>query len=183
MHPYTVVHGDATWSTAYNNMVTVVSLLPFGVKYFSVFRCFARCVTYYVHPRVSFFLFFPTLGQGGGAWLRTCVFFVFSLAWRKCYTWAHAWPLLLPIIFVYYSPGDKAQKVIPGGSKTNESFWKSQNSVKKWILRFPPFVFTTALVIERKKLSPEARKQTRASESPKITSTNQFYASHHACLL
>ena len=29
-------------------------------------------------------------------------------------------------------------------------------------------------MVERKKLSPEARKQTRASESPKITSTNQF---------
>ena len=94
-----------------------------------------------------FLLFFPTLGQGGGAWLRTCVFFVFSLAWRKCYTWAHAWPLLLPIIFVYYSPGDKAQKVIPGGSKTNESFWKSQNNIKKSILRFPSFMFTIALVI------------------------------------
>ena len=90
--------------------------------------------------------------------------------------------LTLPIIFVYYSPGDKAQKVIPGGSKTNESFWKSRNNVKKIILRFPPFVFTTALVIERKKLSPEARKQTRASESLKITSKNQFYVTHHFCL-
>ena len=91
--------------------------------------------------------------------------------------------LTLPIISVYYSPGDKAQKVIPGGSKTNESFWKSQNSVKKWILRFPPFVFTTALVIERKKLSPEARKQTRASESLKITSKHHFHVSQHFCLL
>ena len=27
-----------------------------------------------------------------------------------------------PIIFVHYSPGDRAQKVIPGGAKTNESF-------------------------------------------------------------
>ena len=91
--------------------------------------------------------------------------------------------LTLPIIFVYYSPGDKAQKVIPGGSKTNESFWTSRNNVKKWILRFPPFVFTTALVIESKKLSPEARKRTRASESLKITSKNQFYVTHHFCLL
>ena len=33
--------------------------------------------------------------------------------------------------FVYYSPGDRAQKVIPGGAKTNESFWKFQNDVKK----------------------------------------------------
>ena len=42
-------------------------------------------------------------------------------------------------IFVYYSPGDRAQKVIPRGAKTNESFWKSQNNVKKSILRFPTF--------------------------------------------
>ena len=90
--------------------------------------------------------------------------------------------LTLPIIFVYCSAGDKAQKVIPGGSKRNDSFWKSQNSVKKWILRLPPFVFTTALVIERKKLSPEAQKQTRASESLKITSKNQLYVTHHFCL-
>ena len=41
--------------------------------------------------------------------------------------------------FVYYSPGDRAQKVIPGGAKTNESFWKSQNKVKKSILR--PIIF------------------------------------------
>ena len=85
--------------------------------------------------------------------------------------------------FVYYSPGDRAQKVIPGGAKKNESLWKSQNNVKTSILRFPIFLFTIALVIERKKLSPEARKQTRASESLKITSKNQFYVSHHSCLL
>ena len=36
-----------------------------------------------------------------------------------------------------------------------------------------------ALVIERKKLSPEARKKTRASESLEITSKIQFYVSHH----
>ena len=59
--------------------------------------------------------------------------------------------------FVYYSPGDRAQKVIPGGAKTNESLWKSQNNVKQIILRFPTFLFTIALVIERKKLFPEAR--------------------------
>ena len=76
--------------------------------------------------------------------------------------------------FVYCSPGDRAQKVIPGGVKTNESFWKSQNNIKKTILRFPSFLLTIALVIERKKLSPEARKQTRASESLKITSKNNF---------
>ena len=46
-----------------------------------------------------------------------------------------------PIICVYYSPGDRAQKVIPGGAKTNESFWKSQNNVKKSILRFPSYVY------------------------------------------
>ena len=72
--------------------------------------------------------------------------------------------------FVYYSPGDRAQKVIPGGTKTNESLRKSQINVKKTILRFSIFLFTIALVIERKKLSPEAQKQTRASESPKTTS-------------
>ena len=44
-----------------------------------------------------------------------------------------------PIIFVYYSPGDRAQTVIPGGAKTNESFWQPQNDVKKSILRFPFF--------------------------------------------
>ena len=59
----------------------------------------------------------------------------------------------VPIIYVYDRPGDRAQKVIPGGAKTNESFWKSQNDVKKSILRFPSFVFTKALVIERKKIS------------------------------
>ena len=84
---------------------------------------------------------------------------------------------------VYYSPGDRAQKVIPGGAKTNESFWKFQNDVKKSIFRFPLFLPALALVIERKKLSPEARKQTRASESLKITSKNKFYVSHHLCLL
>ena len=72
--------------------------------------------------------------------------------------------------FVYYSPGDRARKVIPGGAKTNESFWKFQNDVKKSIFRLPLYLSTVALVIERKKLSPEARKQTRASESLKITS-------------
>ena len=80
------------------------------------------------------------------------------------------------------SPGDRAQKVIPGGAKTNESFWQFQNHVKKSILRFPTFLFTIALVIERKKLSPEARKKTRASESLKITSKNQFYVSQHFCI-
>merc|ERR1712167_386890 len=85
--------------------------------------------------------------------------------------------------FCYYSPGDRAQKVIPGGAKKNESFGKSQNNVKKSILRFPTFLFNIALVIERKKLSPEARKKTRASESLKMTSKNQFYVSHHFCLL
>ena len=79
-----------------------------------------------------------------------------------------------PIIFIYYSPGDRAQKVITGGAKTNESFWKSQINVKKSILRFPSFLFTIALVIERKKWSPEARKQTRASESLKTTSKINF---------
>ena len=80
---------------------------------------------------------------------------------------------------VYYSPGDRAQKVIPGGAKTNESFWKSQNNIKKSILRFPTFLFTIDLVIERKKLSLETRKKTKASESLKMTSKNQVYVSHH----
>ena len=88
------------------------------------------------------------------------------------------WSQMIPN-FVYCSPGDRAQKVIPGGAKKNESLWKSQNNIKKSILRFPSFLLTIALVIERKKLSPEARKQTRASESPKITSKNQFYVSQH----
>ena len=39
--------------------------------------------------------------------------------------------------FVYYSPGDRAQKVIPGGAKTNESFCKSQNDVEKLKFSFP----------------------------------------------
>ena len=38
---------------------------------------------------------------------------------------------------VYYSPGDRAQKIIPGGARTNESFWKFQNDVEKSIIRFP----------------------------------------------
>ena len=87
------------------------------------------------------------------------------------------------LICVYYTPGDRAQKVIPGGAKTNESLWKSQNNVKKSILLFPTLMFAIALVIARKKLSPEARKQSRACESLKITSKNQFYVSHHSCLL
>ena len=44
---------------------------------------------------------------------------------------------------------------------------------------FPNILFTIALVIERKKLSPEARKQTSASESFKITSKNRFYVCRH----
>ena len=87
------------------------------------------------------------------------------------------------LICVYHTPGDRAQKVFPGGANTNESLRKSQNNNKKTILRFPTFLFTIALVIERKKLSPEARKQTRASESLKITTKNQFYVSQHFCLL
>ena len=53
-------------------------------------------------------------------------------------TWASESPnkrqknnFTFPSIFVNYSPGDRAQKVIPGGAKKNESFWKSQNNVKK----------------------------------------------------
>ena len=97
----------------------------------------------------------------------------------KVSTWRRKIDFTFPIIFVYYSPGDRAQKVRTRGAKTNESFWNSQNDVKKSILHFPLFLFTIALVIERKKLSPEARKQTRASESLKITSKSQFYVSHH----
>ena len=37
------------------------------------------------------------------------------------------------------------------------------------MLRFPTFLFTIALVVERKQISPEARKPTRASERLKIT--------------
>ena len=90
-------------------------------------------------------------------------------------------PKMIPK-FVYYSPGDRAQKVIPGGAKTNESFRKSKKDVEKSILRFPSLLCTIALVIERKQLSPEARKQTRASESLKITPKAQLYVSHHLCL-
>ena len=91
-------------------------------------------------------------------------------------------PKMIPK-FVYYRSGDRAQKVIPGGTKTNESLRKSQINVNKSILRFPTFLCAIALVIERKKLSPEARKKTRASESLKITFKNKFYVSHHFCLL
>ena len=98
-------------------------------------------------------------------------------------TWSQNDPKMIPSV-CYYSPGDRAQKVIPGGAKKkNGSLWKSQNNVKKSILRFPTFWFTIALVIERKTLSPEARKQTRASGSLNMTSNNQFYVSHHFCLL
>ena len=95
----------------------------------------------------------------------------------KVSKWRQKINFTFPIIFVYYSPGEGAQKVIPRGAKTNESFWKSQNNNNKPILRFPTFLFTIALVIERKMLSREARKQTRASESFKTTSKNQFYVS------
>ena len=40
-----------------------------------------------------------------------------------------------------------------------------------------------ALVIERQQLALEARKQTRASESLKMTSKSQLYVSHHFCSL
>ena len=106
---------------------------------------------------------------------------------RMITTWSQNDFKMIPQ-FLYYGPGDRPQKVIPGGAKTNESLWKSQHNVKKSILRFPTslytislfptFLYTIALVIERKKLSPEARKKTRASESLKITSKNQFYVSH-----
>ena len=43
------------------------------------------------------------------------------------------------------------------------------------ILHFPSFSFNIALVIERKHSSPEPRKQTRASDSFKMTSKKQFY--------
>ena len=68
---------------------------------------------------------------------------------KWCPNWSLIDPIIytFPMIFVNYSPGDRAQKVIPGGAKTNESFWKSQNNVKKSILRFPSFMFTIALVI------------------------------------
>ena len=60
--------------------------------------------------------------------------------------WSQNYPKMIPNLsqndfkmipkLVYYSPGDRAQKVIPGGAKTNESFWKYQNNVKQSILRF-----------------------------------------------
>ena len=34
---------------------------------------------------------------------------------------------------------ERAQKVIPGGAKTNENFWKCQDEVQKSILCFPSF--------------------------------------------
>ena len=48
---------------------------------------------------------------------------------------------------------------------------------------FPSFLFTIALVIDRKKLAPEAREQTSASESLKMTSKSRLYVSHQFCLL
>ena len=39
--------------------------------------------------------------------------------------WYQNDPKMIPIFF-YDSPGDRAQKVIPGGAKTNENFWKPQ---------------------------------------------------------
>ena len=60
--------------------------------------------------------------------------------------WTQNHPKMIPT-FCYYSPGDRAQKVIPGGAKTNESLWRSQNNVKKSTLRFPSFMFAIALVI------------------------------------
>ena len=60
-------------------------------------------------------------------------------------------------------------KMIPKLSQSD------QKQIPKWFQN----VFTIALVIERKKLSPEARKQTRASESLKIRSKNKFYVSQH----
>ena len=81
----------------------------------------------------------------------------------------------------FLTPGDRAQKVIPEARKQTRASESLKITLKK--IRFPYFLFTTALVIERKKLSPEARKQTRASESLKITSKKQFCVSHHLCLL
>ena len=51
------------------------------------------------------------------------------------------------------------------------------------LLFFPSFLFIIALVIKRKQLSPEARKQTRASESLKVMSKVHCYVSQHFCLL
>ena len=95
-------------------------------------------------------------------------------------TWSQSDPHIIPNWSQHnpkMSPGDRAQKVIPGGAKTNESFWKSQKNVKKTIVCFPSFLLTTALVIKGQKLSPEAQTKTRASESLKITSKNKFYVS------
>ena len=78
---------------------------------------------------------------------------------------------------VYYSPGDRAQKLSPEARKQTRASESLKTKSKKTILRFPTFLFTISLVIERKKLSPEARKQTRASESLKIRSNNQFCVS------
>ena len=58
-------------------------------------------------------------------------------------------------VFVSYSPGDRAEQVIPGGAQTNESLWKFQNNAKKSILRSPIFLFTIALVIEQKSADPK----------------------------
>ena len=84
-------------------------------------------------------------------------------------------------VFCYYGPGDRAQKNSPGGPKTEESFWKAQNDVEISIIRFPMFFITIALVIERKKLAPEARKQRRASERHKMTSKIKLFVSYVFC--
>ena len=57
------------------------------------------------------------------------------------YRYIHVYTCIYMYIHVYTcSPGDRAQKVIPGGAKKNESLLKSQNNIKKSILRFPQMV-------------------------------------------
>ena len=82
--------------------------------------------------------------------------------------WSQNYPKNVPT-FVYYSTGDRAQKVIPKLSPEARKQTRASESLKirstKINFMFPNILFTIALVIERKELSPEARKQTRASES------------------
>ena len=84
-------------------------------------------------------------------------------------------------------------KMIPNWSQNDTNMipkWAQNDSkmIPKWSVNYPKMIskwfqnlFTIALVIERKKLAPEARKQTRASESFKMRSTNQFYVSPLFC--
>ena len=60
---------------------------------------------------------------------------------------------------------DRAQKVSPGGGKPNESFWKSQNDIKKSIIRSDPWIRS----MKRAQGSPKrvSRRSKQAPRGPK----------------